>query len=62
VTIEYTTASNKVARKKLPVEIWHSTGVWKFAVPTTEEITKVVIDPDKVLPDMKPENNTWVKP
>ncbi len=62
VTIEYTTVSGKVARKKLPVEIWQSTGVWKFAVPTDEEISKVVIDPDKKLPDMKPDNNTWVKP
>ena len=61
VTVEYTTASNVVARKLLPVEIWQSTGVWKFAVPTKEEIIKVVIDPDKVLPDMKPENNTWTK-
>ena len=61
VVVEYTTASGKVDRKMLPVEIWQSTGVWKFALPTTEEITKVVIDPDKVFPDMKPENNTWTK-
>ncbi|MET0635793.1 MAG: M1 family metallopeptidase [Chitinophagaceae bacterium] len=62
VTVEYTTASNVVARKELPVEIWQSTGVWRFAVPTKEEIIKVVIDPDKVLPDLKPDNNTWSKP
>jgi hypothetical protein len=61
VTVEYTTASNKTARKTLPVEIWQSTGVWKFLVDSEEEITKVVIDPDKVLPDMKPANNTWTK-
>ncbi|RYY59330.1 MAG: M1 family peptidase [Chitinophagaceae bacterium] len=61
VTVEYTTASNVTARKVLPVEIWQSTGVWKFAVPTKEEIIKVVIDPDKVLPDLRPENNTWTK-
>ena len=61
VTVEYTTASNVTARKVLPVEIWQSTGVWKFAVPTKEEIIKVVIDPDKVLPDLRPENNTWSK-
>lgn len=62
VTVEYTTASGTTGRKLLPVEIWQSTGVWKFALPTKEAITKLVLDPDKVLPDLRPENNTWTKP
>jgi hypothetical protein len=62
VTIEYTTASGKTGRKKLPVEIWQNNVTWKFALPTEEEVTKVVIDPDKVLPDANSANNTWVKP
>lgn len=62
VTVEYTTASGKVARKKLPVEIWQNNVSWKFALPTDEEVTKVVIDPDKVLPDANGANNTWTKP
>ena len=59
VTVEYTTAAGKTGRLKLPVEIWQSTGTWKFALPTTESVTMVVLDPDKILPDMDPENNTW---
>ena len=62
VTVEYTTASGKTGRKKLPVEIWQNNATWKFALPTDEEVTKVVIDPDKVLPDANGANNTWTKP
>jgi len=62
VTVEYTTASGKTGRKKLPVEIWQNNVSWKFALPTDEEVTKVVIDPDKVLPDANGANNTWTKP
>ena len=61
VTIEYTTASGKTGRKKLPVEIWQNNVSWKFALPTDEEVTKVVVDPDKVLPDANGANNTWTK-
>ncbi|HRD57561.1 MAG TPA: M1 family metallopeptidase [Ferruginibacter sp.] len=61
VTVEYTSVSGKTARKKLPVEIWQNNSTWKFLLPTTEEISKVVLDPDKVLPDMVPENNIWTK-
>jgi hypothetical protein len=61
VTIEYTTASGKTARKKLPVEIWQNNTSWKVLLPTEEEVTKVVIDPDKVLPDANGANNTWTK-
>ncbi len=62
VIVEYTTASSKTARKKLPVEIWQNNKTWTFALGSEEEIIKVVLDPDKVFPDMVPENNTWTKP
>lgn len=61
VVVEYTTASGKTARKKLPVEVWHAKKVWRFALNTDEEIQKIVIDPDKVFPDIKAANNTWTK-
>jgi hypothetical protein len=59
VTVEYTTVSGVTARKKLPVEIWQSTATWKFLLPVEEALKSVVIDPDKVLPDMNPDNNSW---
>lgn len=61
VVVEYTTVSGKTLRKKLPVEVWHAKKTWRFALNTTEELQKIVIDPDKVFPDMKSSNNTWTK-
>ncbi|UEG49431.1 M1 family metallopeptidase [Ferruginibacter lapsinanis] len=59
VTLSYTTKSGKRGKIKLPVEVWNNTKVWKVKLPTTEAISQVVIDPDKVLPDMNFTNNTW---
>ena len=61
VVIEFTTAAGKTERKTLPVEIWMNGPTWKVRLNTSEELTKVVIDPDKVFPDMNNANNTWKK-
>lgn len=61
VIAEYTTASGQTARKTLPVEIWQNNNSWTFKVNTTEELTKVVLDPDHVFPDANSANNTWEK-
>ena len=61
VVIEYTTLSGKTERKTLPVEIWMNGPTWKVRLNTNEELTKVVIDPDKVFPDMNSANNSWKK-
>ena len=59
VVIELKTKSGKVTRKTLPVEIWKRNVSWEFKVDTTEELAKVVIDPDYVLPDINSSNNKW---
>ena len=59
VIIEFTTKSGKVERKTLPVEIWQNNASWKVRLNTTEELQKVVIDPDHSFPDMNSANNTW---
>ena len=59
VVIEIKTKSGKVTRKTLPVEIWKRNVSWTFKVDTTEELEKVVLDPDFVLPDMNSANNKW---
>ncbi|MFT4095326.1 MAG: M1 family metallopeptidase [Niabella sp.] len=46
---------------QLPVEIWQRGSTYTFKAPTTSEITSVVIDPDKKLPDWNRVNNTWLK-
>ena len=59
VTIAYETVSGKKGIIKLPVEIWNNTIIWKVKLPTTEKLVSVVIDPDKVFPDMNFANNSW---
>jgi hypothetical protein len=59
LVVEYTTKSGTKTRKNLPVEVWQNTGSCRFRVNSTDEITSVVVDPDKVFPDWNPANNTW---
>ncbi len=59
VTIAYETVSGKKGVIKLPVEVWNNTIVWKVKLPTTEKLVRVVIDPNKVLPDINFANNSW---
>jgi hypothetical protein len=59
VIIEYTTKSGKTERKNIPVEVWQNYASWKVKLNTTEELQKVVIDPDHSFPDMNSANNTW---
>ena len=59
VVIEIKTKSGTVTRKTLPVEIWKRNVSWSFKVDTTEELSKVVIDPDFALPDTNSKNNKW---
>ncbi len=46
---------------QLPVEIWQRSGTWTFKYPSTTQIDKVILDPEKVLPDMDRKNNEWIK-
>ena len=59
VTMGYETVSGKKGVIKLPVEIWNNTTTWKVKLPTTEKLVSVVIDPNKILPDMNFSNNSW---
>jgi hypothetical protein len=61
VILEIKTASGKVARVKLPVEIWERNSTWTFKYPSNEEIQSVTYDPDKVFPDINQDNNVWKK-
>ena len=59
VILEIRTKSGKVNRLKLPVEVWERNARFTFNYPSTEEITSIVSDPDKVFPDSNPVNNIW---
>lgn len=59
VVIEFKTKSGAVSRQTLPVEIWKRNTSWTFRHDSSEELAKVVIDPDYVLPDVNSANNKW---
>lgn len=59
VVLEYTTKSGQKGRKILPVEVWQNTAELKVLLPTKEEVTSVVIDPDSIFPDFDATNNEW---
>jgi len=61
VIVEIKTVSGKIDRVSLPVEIWERNNSWTFKYPSTEEIQSVTYDPDKVFPDINPDNNVWNK-
>lgn len=61
VTVEVTGKSGAKVRKTLPVEIWQRNTQWTFRFPSTEEITKIELDPDHVLPDVNAVNNVWTE-
>ncbi|MFA6082946.1 M1 family metallopeptidase [Mucilaginibacter sp.] len=50
--------NGKSGTVKLPAEIWQRGGVWTFPYKSTSKILYVTLDPDHVLPDINPENNS----
>jgi len=59
VEIEITTVSGLKIMKNLPVEVWKRNVEWSFMVDVSEEISSVIIDPDKKYPDVNSANNVW---
>ena len=59
VEIEITTASGAKIMKNLPVEVWKRNVEWSFMVDVSEEISSVIIDPNKKYPDVNSSNNVW---
>ena len=57
VLIQVKEENGKVHDLKLPVEIWQRGSSWTFHVATTSNVTDVVLDPDKKLPDINRTNN-----
>jgi hypothetical protein len=59
VILAYETTSGIKDTLKLPVEVWNNTSTWDVKLPTKETLKSVVIDPDKIFPDMNFSNNSW---
>jgi hypothetical protein len=59
VTIAYETKSGTKGTMKVPVEVWNNTAEFKVKLPVTDEVIKVELDPNMILPDMNRRNNVW---
>lgn len=59
LVVDITVKGGKTTRVNFPVEIWARNNSWTFQYPSTEEIEKVVVDPEKVFPDFNSENDIW---
>ncbi len=60
VTVLIKESNGKSDTVKLPVEIWEQSGEWTFKYKSTGMIDSVIIDPDKMLPDINRKNNIWM--
>jgi hypothetical protein len=49
--------NGKEHKINLPVEVWQRGPKWTFSVQTTSKIKDVILDPDKLLPDINRDNN-----
>jgi len=59
VTIAIKEENGKTGIVKLPAEIWQRGGEWTFPYKSTSKIVSATIDPDHILPDINPENNSF---
>ncbi len=59
-TVEVTMKDGSKQRIQIPVEAWLQNKLINFTVPTTQEVSRVVIDPDNALPDINRGNNGFV--
>ncbi|WP_425576739.1 M1 family metallopeptidase [Nibrella saemangeumensis] len=59
VTVEIQESSGKKTRINLPVEVWQRGGTWTLKHNSTSPLRAVIVDPDKVVPDINPKNNVW---
>ena len=59
INLFYETETGVKGTIKLPVEIWNNTNSKKIKLPSIEKLKKVMIDPDKIYPDMDFSNNEW---
>lgn len=59
VLMEITFSDDSKERVMLPVEIWQRGDTWNHMIKSTKGIKSVVLDPDKILPDINLGNDSW---
>ncbi|WP_057939999.1 M1 family metallopeptidase [Algoriphagus resistens] len=59
VQLEVTFEDGTSELKMLPVEIWQRGDTWNYLLKTDKTVKSVVIDPNKLLPDVNLGNDSW---
>lgn len=54
-------ANGTTERVRLPVEAWYQGSRFVYVRQYPSELIKAAIDPEKNVPDVRRENNTWSK-
>jgi hypothetical protein len=62
VPVHITFADGTSRSLRLPVEVWHRGNHYVYALESSQEVTRVALDPEQTLPDIQRENNVWVSP
>ncbi|WP_221392950.1 M1 family metallopeptidase [Dyadobacter sp. NIV53] len=57
--VEITFQNGDKESHNFPVEIWEQGSVYTFTTESNGAVSKVVIDPKRIFPDMKAGNNVW---
>ncbi|WP_027126960.1 M1 family metallopeptidase [Gelidibacter mesophilus] len=61
VMLEVIYTDNTTEHVSLPVEIWQRGNSWSHLLKTKKEVKRIVLDPNKLLPDVNILNDTWNK-
>jgi len=59
-TVEVVLKDGNKQRIQVPVEAWLQNKMVTFTIPTTQEVSRVIVDPDAALPDVNRGNNGFV--
>ncbi len=59
--VKITQSNGQQETIQLPVDVWMRNGTWTFKYASTSKLSQVLLDPEKVLPDMDRKNNEYNK-
>ncbi|WP_435374028.1 M1 family aminopeptidase [Belliella kenyensis] len=59
VIFEITFDDGSKERRELPVEIWFKGNTWQHLLKVDKKVTKIEIDPDKIITDTNAGNDVW---
>ncbi|MGZ8398680.1 MAG: hypothetical protein ACXWWN_06560, partial [Gemmatimonadales bacterium] len=59
VELELVMDDGTTKQMSLPVEVWYGGDRYNVLVPEARKVVRVTIDPRKLYPDVRRENNAW---